>query len=159
MNKKSSLKLPLTKEERRLLRSKKIRIAEIIDFAPDELEVILDVSSDRAKKLYALAEFQRIPSVGIKFAEDLVFLGYFSIEELKAKDGAELTNVYERKKGYWTDPCVEDQFRLAVHFANHRDYSRRWWDFTKERKSYRSANGYPDNRPQLGWYKLPEEER
>ena len=85
--------------------------------AADELEVILDVSSDRVKTLFALAEFQTVPSVGIKFAEDLIFLGYHSLEELKLKDGAKLLEEYERKKGYWTDPCVEDQFRFIVDFA------------------------------------------
>ena len=159
MIKMATIKLPLTKEERNHLRKNKIKIADITDFAPDELEVILNVSPDRAKELYALADFQSIPSVGIKFAEDLVFLGYYSIDELKGKDGAELTNAYERKKGYWTDPCVEDQFRLVVHFAHYRDYSKRWWSFTEERKRYRSENGYPGNRPSTCWFDLPENDR
>lgn len=114
MKKKTNIKLPLTDVEKAILRKNKIKIASVLDFATDELEVLLQVSPERAKEIYALAEFQTVPSVGIKFAEDLMFLGYFSLAELKNKDGAKLTDEYELKKGYWTDPCVEDQFRLVV---------------------------------------------
>jgi hypothetical protein len=44
-----------------------------------------------------LAEFQIVQSVGIKFSEDLIFLGYYSLNELKGKDGAILTDEYEKK--------------------------------------------------------------
>ena len=81
----------------------------------------------------------------------LVFLGFFSVAELQGKNGASLTDQYEKKKGYKTDVCVEDQFRLAVHFANNEDYSKKWWDFTKERKRYRTEFGYPKDRPQKNW--------
>lgn len=151
MKTKTTIKLPLTDDERASLRKHKIKIINIIDFAIDELEILLNTSNGRAKEIYALAEFQMVPSVGIKFAEDLVFLGYYSLNELKNKDGAKLTDEYELKKGYWTDPCVEDQFRLVVNFANTHDTSKMWWDFTKERKKFRSENGYPKNRPQKSW--------
>jgi Pathogenicity locus len=101
-----------------------------------------------------LAEFQTVPSVGIKFAEDLVFLGYYSLSELKNKDGAKLTDEYELKKGYCTDPCVEDQFRLVVNFANTKDPEKTWWDFTEERKKFRAENGYPKSRPQKSWFEI-----
>jgi hypothetical protein len=152
MKRKTNLKLPLTDAEKANLRKNKIKIANILDFATDELEVLLNTSSKRAKELYALAEFQTVPSVGIKFAEDLVFLGYYSLNELKNKDGAKLTDEYERKKGYWTDPCVEDQFRLVVNFANTNDTKKTWWDFTEERKKFRTEKGYPTNRPQKAWF-------
>jgi hypothetical protein len=118
MKNKTSIRLPLTDVERANLRKNKIKIANILDFATDELEVLLNATPERAKEIYALAEFQTVPSVGIKFAEDLVCLGYYSLNELKEKDGAKLTDEYEQKKGYWVDPCVEDQFRLVVNFAN-----------------------------------------
>lgn len=144
-------KLELTKEERSSLRSHKIKISQILDYGADELEVLLGVSEQRAREVYALADFQRIPTVGIRFAEDLFFLGYCRIDELKGKDPAILLNAYELKKGYRTDPCVEDQFRLAVHFANTGDASKKWWDFTPERKQYRRDFGYPENRPEKIW--------
>ena len=152
MKNKSNIKLPLTDIEKANLRNHKIKIANILDFATDELEVFLNATADRAKEIYALAEFQTVPTVGIKFAEDLVFLGYYSLKELKHKDGAMLTDEYELKKGYWTDPCVEDQFRLVVDFANKNDTNKTWWDFTEERKLFRIQNGYPKTRPQIAWF-------
>ena len=108
--------------------------------------------SGSLKEICALIEFQTVPSVGIKFAEDLVFLGYYSIDALEDQCGAKLTDAYEVKKGYWTDPCVEDQFRLVVHFARNRDASKKWWHFTEERKKYRLENGYPASRPATAWH-------
>jgi hypothetical protein len=159
MNNKSIIKLPLTDLEKANLRMHKIKIAHILNFAPDELEVLLDATSERAKMIYALAEFQTVPSIGIKFAEDLVFLGYYSLNELKNKDGAKLTDEYELKKGFWVDPCVEDQFRLVVNFANTNDRNKTWWNFTVERKKYRFENGYPASRPKLAWHETIEFKR
>jgi hypothetical protein len=147
MKKKSTPKLNLSLAERKNLRKAKIRISEILDLAADELEVILDVSSDRVKTLFALAESQTVPSVGIKFAEDLIFLGYHLLEELKLKDGAKLLDEYERKKGHWTDPCVKDQSRLIVDFAKNPEITKNWWDYTGARKKYRAENGFPSDRP------------
>jgi hypothetical protein len=152
MKSKTNLKLPLTDAEKASLRKHKINMANILDFGVDELEVFLQVSPGRAKEIYALAEFQTVPSVGIKFAEDLVFLGCYSLSELKDQDGAKLTDAYELKKGYWTDPCVEDQFRLIVYTAKTNDTKKTWWDFTSERKRFREENGYPESRPQKPWF-------
>jgi Pathogenicity locus len=159
MKNKTNIKLPLTNVEKANLRKNKIKIANILDFATDELEALLNATTQRAKEVYALAEFQSVPSIGIKFAEDLVFLGYYSLNELKNKDGAKLTDEYERKKGYWIDPCVEDQFRLVVNFANTKDTTKTWWDFTEERKNYRLANSYPSNRPKKAWHETIEYQR
>jgi hypothetical protein len=154
MKNKKNIKLPLTDIEKAKLRKNKIKVANILDFATDELEVLLNATPERAKEIHALAEFQTIPSVGIKFAEDLVFLGYYSLSELKNKDGANLTDEYELKKGYRTDPCVEDQFRLVVNFANTKDTEKTWWDFTEERKKFRTENGYPKSRPHKSWFEI-----
>jgi Pathogenicity locus len=99
MKSKTNIKLPLTAVEKANLRKNKIKIADILDFATDELEVLLNATTLRAKEIYALAEFQTVPSVGIKFAEDLVFLGYYSLNELKNKNGAKLTDEYEKRGG------------------------------------------------------------
>jgi hypothetical protein len=159
MKNKPNIKLPLTDIEKANLRKNKIKIANILDFAIDELEVLLNATTERTKEIYALTEFQTAPSVGIKFAEDLVFLGYYSLKELKHKDGAKLTDEYEQRKGFWTDPCVEDQFRLIVNFANTNDTKKMWWDFTEERKRFRIENGYPTNRPQKAWFETSGYER
>lgn len=146
------MKLPLTDFEKQNLKKSRVKIGEILSYSVDELEVLLDASSDRAREIFALAEFQTVPSIGIKFAEDLIFMGYYSLEELKDKNGATLIDEYEQKKGFQTDPCVEDQFRLAVNYANTKDLSKTWWDFTEERKRYRLENGYPENRPTKAWH-------
>jgi hypothetical protein len=156
MKNKKNIKLPLTDIEKANLRKNKIKIAGILDFTPDELEIVLNATAVRAKEIYALAEFQTVPSIGIKFAEDLVFLGYYSLSELKNKDGAKLTDEYEQKKGFWIDPCVEDQFRLAVNYANTNEPKKSWWDFTEERKKFRIENGYPTGRPQKAWHETLE---
>lgn len=147
MQTKCNIKLPLTLEEKAALKKQKIAVNKILDFDPGELELVLDITPQRAEVIHALATFQTVPSIGIRFAEDLVFMGYFNYDMLKNKDGAQLLNEYEIKKGYRTDPCVEDQFRLAVHYAKTKDTSKNWWDFTEERKKFRLENGYPDSRP------------
>ena len=145
------MELDLSDSERKSMRTNKVKKSDILAFSYDELETLLNVSEERAKEIYALANFQQIPSIGIRFAQDLVYLGYYCIDELKGKDGARLTDEYEKKKGYKTDPCVEDQFRLAVDFAKSRNDSKRWWDFTNERKEFRKRYGYPTDRPQKNW--------
>lgn len=151
MKGKANIKLELSNNERTNLRKNKIKKSEILEYASDELAGLLNVSELRAKEIYALADFQQIPSIGIEFAKDLIFLGYYKVEELNGKCGAELTDDYEKKKGFKTDPCVEDQFRLAVDFAKYKDYSKNWWDFTKDRKEYRTKIGYPKDRPTINW--------
>jgi len=151
MKRKFNIKLELSNTERKELRKNKVKIVDILEYSPIELSQMINISEERATELYALANFQRIPTIGIEFAKDLVFLGYYSINELSEKDGGQLTDAFEKKKGYKTDPCVEDQFRLAVHFAKHEDYTKNWWDFTEQRKRFRTDNGYPSNRPQKNW--------
>lgn len=154
MKQKTTIKLNVTDEERKRLRQEKVKLAEVAVYSVDELKEMLQVPTERAKELHALAEFQQIPSVGIKFAEDLVFLGYYSLEELKGKDGAKLREDYEQKKGFRIDSCVEDQFRLAVYVADTYDFSKKWWDFTGERKAYRAECGYPKDRPVKEWHEV-----
>ena len=154
MKPKYKIKLTLTQAEKVSLKRNKKTIADIPELAIDEVEVMLNVTKERAKELFALAEFQTIPSIGIRFAEDLIFMGYYSIEEMKNKNGAELTDTFERKKGYWIDPCVEDQFRLVVEYANNYNLNKRWWDFTEERKKYRLEYGYPIDRSKNAWFEV-----
>ena len=154
MKNKSNIKLCLTPDERKRLRANKIKHSDITEYLVDDLSALLNVPPVRAKEIYALAEFQSVPSVGIKFAQDLISMGYYSLDELKEKDGVTLTDDYELLIGTWIDPCFEDQCRLVVDYANNRDACKNWWDFTTERKKYRAENGYPDNRPQKAWFEL-----
>ena len=139
-------KLFLTDAEKLRLKQNKCKISELHNYAADELGELLHGGVDRAKEIAALIEFQQVPSVGPRFAADLISLGYYSLNDLKDKQGPELLNAYERRHGFRVDPCVEDQFWLVVHFANHRG-NKNWWDFTPLRKAYREQHGYPSDRP------------
>lgn len=148
--------LDLTPAERKKLRANKIRTKEIHHHTVAELRLLLGLPKIRAMELYALSEFQSLPSVGIRFAYDLISLGYYSLQQLKGKDPAKLTDAFERQLGAWIDPCVEDQFRLVVHYANNPKSDRTWWDFTPERKAFREKHGYPASRPERAWFELPQ---
>lgn len=154
MNNSKNRNLELTPLEKAKLRKSGIKLKDLNRCSVDQLRGILNTSGIRASEIFALTEFQTIPSVGIKFAHDLLSLGYYSIDELKDKNGAELINDLELQNEAWIDPCVEDQCRLVVHFANNRDSKKNWWDFTEERKKFRAENGYPKNRPQKSWFEL-----
>lgn len=148
--------LDVSVTERKKLRALKIKVKEIHHHSVAALQTLLGVSKIRAMELYALSEFQSLPSIGIRFAHDLISLGYYSLNDLKKKDGAKLTDQYEVQTGAWVDPCVEDQFRLVVHYANNPGAVVNWWDFTPVRKAFREKHGYPATRPKRAWFELPQ---
>lgn len=150
----TSNRLDILISEKRKLRANKIKLSEIHHHAVENLRALLGISKIRAMELKAISEFQTIPSIGIRFAFDLISLGFYSIQELKGKDPAKLVDRLERQLGAWIDPCVEDQVRLCVHYAEHLDNRLNWWDFTKERKAFRQQHGYPANRPKTPWHQL-----
>jgi len=149
-----TFKLNLSEAEKQNLKQNKIKVSQLRDLAPDEIGKLVCADTQRANEIYALIDFQSIPSVGPKFAYDLISLGYFGIDDLLEKNGHDLFNELELKQGFWTDPCVEDQCLLAVHYANNRGSNKNWWDFTADRKAYRSKNGYPKNRPVTAWHHI-----
>lgn len=144
-----------TPAEKRLLRSRKLKFSNLRLYTPRQLQQWLSIPLIRAMELRALSEFQDIPSIGPAFAHDLISLGYYSLKDLRNKNPAKLIDRLEADKGVWSDPCLEDQFRLVVYKASHPQSNKSWWDFTGERKEYRAKNGYPKNRPTRPWYDLP----
>jgi AraC-like DNA-binding protein len=148
--------LEILPAEKRKLRLNKIRLSEIHHHTADKLMLMLDVSKIRALELSALSEFQSIPSIGIRFAQDLISMGFYTLKDLKGKNPAKLTDRFERQMGVWIDPCLEDQFRLVVHRANDPKTTRNWWDYTTERKAFREKYGYPSTRPVKPWYELDQ---
>lgn len=138
--------------EKQTLKAKKVSLKMLRDFAPDEIAALLDASPQRAKELSALAAFQSIPSLGIGFAKELMAQGYYSLEQLRGKTAVELFDAFEKHFGCWADPCVEDSYRLLAHYVEHHDDSKRWWNFTAERKAYREKFGFPLDRPIKAWY-------
>ena len=153
---KKNINYRLTETEKQTLKAKKISQKMLQDHAPDEVAVLLNASPHRAKELQALAEFQSIPSLGINFAEELIGQGYYSLAQLKGKGAVELFDAFEKFCGTWADPCVEDSYRLLVHYVENGDDSKRWWHFTAERKAYREKYGFPADRPAKPWYNLPQ---
>lgn len=149
---KKTIKLPLSDEERKLLRQARIKLSDIAGLDAETLSTLTTITIERAKRLAALACFQQIPSIGIRLAEDLVSIGYYSLEELRDQDGARLIEKLENHCGTWIDPCVEDQLRCVVFHANHPGSEKQWWDFTAERKAYRAKHGYPADRPTTPWH-------
>jgi hypothetical protein len=139
--------LELTAVEKEILKEKKITQKILLGLAVDEIIAVLNPLPERACIIQALFEFQSIPSVGIRFAHDLIFMGYHQLADIKDKTGPELLDRYERKLGSRVDPCVEDQFWLVVEYANNSNSKKQWWDFTPARKAYRNEHGYPADRP------------
>ncbi|MFB4169378.1 helix-hairpin-helix domain-containing protein [Virgibacillus sp. JSM 102003] len=149
----SNPKLELSQTEKNQLRKEKIKISEVHTHSVEELARILGVSEKRARIVKALAEFQVVPSIGYELADKLVHrLDIYSLNELKDKSGAELVDELEKRLGVWTDPCVEDQIRCVVNFANDPRSSKKWFNFTNDRKDYREKLGYPEDRPKKAWY-------
>jgi hypothetical protein len=149
-----TFKLDLSLSEKQTLKQNGLKISRLTEFAPDEISVLLNADKQRANEIYALISFQSIPSIGPKFARDLISLGYYTIDDLVEKNAALLFDELELNQGFWTDPCVEDQFRLAVHYAQNRNSNKSWWDFTAARKAFRAENGYPVNRPVTAWHNV-----
>ncbi|KMY45688.1 hypothetical protein AC622_16965 [Bacillus sp. FJAT-27916] len=142
------MKLSLTDSEKQKLRTSRIKVAEIAHTTPQALSEILGCEQARAERLIALAQFQQIPSIGPRAAQMMVqHLGFYSLEEVKDEEPAQLLDLFESRIGHRVDPCVEDQIRCIVHHANEPASRREWPDFTKERKTYRDSRGYPKDRP------------
>lgn len=78
-------------------------------------------------------EFQKIPNVGPKFAQDLIDLGIVDISEIKGQDPLDLYKRLEKLSGSRQDPCVLDTFMAIVDYAQ-TGQSRPWFSFTGERK-------------------------
>ena len=153
---KKSINLLLTAEEKATLRAQKTKIADLTTFASDEVAMILNADTERAREINALIEFQSIPSLGINFATELIQQGYYSLQQLEGKDPVELFNAFERHVGAWADPCVEDSYRLLADYIKYGNTGKSWWHFTAERKAYRAEHGFPANRPAKAWYELPQ---
>ncbi|MFT6809877.1 MAG: ABC-type uncharacterized transport system substrate-binding protein [Saprospiraceae bacterium] len=62
----NNLKLNLTEIEKSKLRKHKVKIREVPALSVNEIERLLEVITQRAREIFALAEFQSIPSIGIK---------------------------------------------------------------------------------------------
>ncbi|OEH91159.1 Pathogenicity locus [Bacillus solimangrovi] len=135
-----------------MLRKEKVKLSDLYKLKLEEMTDILGITHERAKMLKGLASFQRVPSIGYELAYKLVHhLGYNSLNEIKDESWYEVFDSLEQKLECWTDSCVEDQIICIIHYANHPESEKQWFDFTAERKRYREQHGYPTSRPKVAW--------
>lgn len=135
-----TVKLYLTDLERKKLRSAKIKIADLHLLRPDELAKATQCTFERARTLTGLATFQQIPSIGYRMAYNLVhYLNIYTLHEIKDYDPKTLFESLEVKVGERIDPCVEDQIRCIIYYANNPESNKKWYDFTEQRKAERLA--------------------
>ena len=81
-----------------------------------------------------MGELQKIPGIGKTGEQDLMKLGYTTIESLRGADPEEM---YEREcieKGVKVDRCVLYVYRCAVYYANTPEAERnpeklKWWNW------------------------------
>ncbi|MDZ4773497.1 MAG: helix-hairpin-helix domain-containing protein [Planctomycetota bacterium] len=136
--------LGLSTEERAAFRAAKLTARDVEASGGEDLHRRLcsTVSRARCDELAALADFQRLGSVGLETARNFIALGFACVADLKGQDPRELhARMCELTKSHH-DPCVEDAFRCAI--AQVEDPSlpvelRDWWHWTKVRGQPMSA--------------------
>jgi recombinational DNA repair protein RecR len=97
---------------------------------------------DKISRKSALKEFQQIPGVGIKTAEDFWKLGIFSVKDLDGRDPERLYQKLCRLKQTKIDRCQLYVFRCAVYYASHKKPKPellKWWNW----KGGRSPRCHP----------------
>lgn len=79
-----------------------------------------------------MTDLRMVPGIGAKKEQELIELGYDSLEKLKTADPDELYFEVSSKLGFPADKCVLYAFRCAVAYANdpcpNPDHYR-WWYF------------------------------
>ena len=64
-----------------------------------------------------IAELRTLPGVSAKAAEGLFELGIMGKEELRGRDPVDLYEALRNKPGSYAEPCMLNQFKLAVKSA------------------------------------------
>lgn len=127
------MKLTLTTQERAALRRQGIRLANLPDWPPEQLAHQCQLALARCQYLVAMAQFQRLGSVGPAAAQDLWDLGCRSISDLVNRSPVDMYRELSLETGTQQDPCVEDVFRCAIAQARNPDLpveQKNWWYWT-----------------------------
>ena len=96
--------------------------------------------SKNEKKMDQIKEFQVIPGVGPNIAQDLIDLGYKSVEELREEKPGNMYQDLMSLRGTHIDRCVLYVFRCAVYYASnarHNPELLKWWNW-KDKKNWDS---------------------
>ena len=86
------------------------------------------------------SNLKEIPGIGTSLEQDLMRLGYHTVDDLKKQDPEEM---YERLcflEDRHVDRCVLYTFRCAVYYAQHQNTDGikniKWWHFKDESKDF-----------------------
>ncbi len=151
-------KLDLDDDERAALRSAGITLIELADLGADALHhrVHGAIPPARCAEIAALADFQRLGSIGLEMARDFVQLGFRRVGDLVGEQPVELYERLQRLTRSKQDPCVEDALRCAIAQAEEPSLPselRDWWHWT-------SVRGQPSTaRPQRASASSPRRRR
>jgi len=77
-------------------------------------------------------KLRKIPSVGPRTEQDLIGLGYTTIESLKGQNPEDMYEKDCLRKGYQVDRCQLYVYRLAVYFSEnetHDPEKLKWWNW------------------------------
>ncbi|MCG7840409.1 MAG: helix-hairpin-helix domain-containing protein [Methanomassiliicoccales archaeon] len=72
---------------------------------------------DMDDKESIMQELRSIPIVGEKLAEPLYLLGIGSVKELVDRSPDDMYGELRTMKGYYVEPCMLNQFKVAVSMA------------------------------------------
>lgn len=91
-----------------------------------------------SKGVGAMGELRQIPGVGEQTEQDLIAIGYATIDSLRGADPEELYKQECIRQGTKVDRCVLYVYRCAVYYANTAPEERepallKWWNWKDER--------------------------
>lgn len=83
-----------------------------------------------------LKEFRKIPGVGVAVSEDLLNLGYRSLDDLKGENPEAMYENLCKYQGCRVDRCMQYVFRCAVYFVSveHHEPELLKWHNWKDKK-------------------------
>lgn len=80
----------------------------------------------------ALQEFQTVPGVGVKIANDFWNIGLRSVEDLKKADPEEIYERICKFQNTKVDRCMLYVARCAVYYASNKSHDPeklKWWNW------------------------------
>lgn len=89
-------------------------------------------------KSKAFQEFQKIPGVGVRIAEDLWNLGYRKSEDLRNEDPQTMYDRLCELQGSKVDRCMLYVFRCAIYYVrekNPKPELLKWWNWSDQNLS------------------------
>lgn len=84
------------------------------------------------KKRKINSELEIIPGIGKSIAQDLIEMGYTTVQSMKNQDPQQMYDKHCAIKGRHIDRCVLYAFRCAVYFASyesHEPEKLKWWNW------------------------------